>query len=113
MKLYLSLWEPIICDYDVMTEEVYVWQCRTLTMEEFDKKYGKKEGTWKSKGINHKDSNGCCYRQEKKTLKYIEINSLEELVKLLGHNKYYIYTEYAPSKEENTIFFIGQYDYME
>lgn len=58
-------------------------ETRTLrTPEEFDKKFGKREGKWIEKGTNHRvDARGYITRDRELVDEWgIEINSLEELM---------------------------------
>ena len=60
-------------------------EVRTVkTFSEFDDRFGKLEGTWLSKGINHKEVNGCIQREFPLGAEgyFIEINTLEELENL-------------------------------
>ena len=52
------------------------------TFEEFDKKFSWMEGTWLSKGVNHKMSKGRIQREFPNGAEghFIEINSIEELL---------------------------------
>ena len=52
------------------------------TFEEFDKRFSKMEGTWLSKGVNHKTSKGRIQREFPNGAEgyFIEINSIEELL---------------------------------
>ena len=52
------------------------------TFEEFDKKFSRSEGTWLSKGVNHKTSKGRIQREFPNGAEghFIEINSIEELL---------------------------------
>ena len=54
------------------------------TFSEFDDRFGKLEGKWLSKGINHKEVNGCIQREFPLGSEgyFIEINTLEELENL-------------------------------
>ena len=64
------------------------WQTRTLSESEFDIKFGEREGLWRSKGKNHKHSkDGYCMRQMDDVMTWsIEINSLEELMKIVSES---------------------------
>jgi hypothetical protein len=54
---------------------------RTVSEEEFNRKFADREGLWRSKGINHRvDSRGYIQREDERDGFLIEINSLEELV---------------------------------
>ena len=52
------------------------------TFEEFDKRFSRREGTWLSKGVNHKASKGQIQREFPNGAEghFIEINSIEELL---------------------------------
>ena len=52
------------------------------TFEEFDKRFSWREGTWLSKGVNHKMSKGRIQREFPNGAEghFIEINSIEELL---------------------------------
>ena len=52
------------------------------TFEEFDKRYSRMEGSWLSKGVNHKVSKGRIQREFPNGAEghFIEINSIEELL---------------------------------
>jgi hypothetical protein len=52
------------------------------TFEEFDKRFSKMEGSWLSKGVNHKTSKGQIQREFPNGSEghFIEINSIEELL---------------------------------
>lgn len=52
------------------------------TFEEFDKRFSKMEGSWLSKGVNHKTSKGQIQREFPNGAEghFIEINSIEELL---------------------------------
>ncbi|MFC2796713.1 MAG: hypothetical protein ACFN4N_03425 [Streptococcus sp.] len=52
------------------------------TFEEFDKKFSRTEGSWFSKGVNHKISKGQIQREIPNGAEghFIEINSIEELL---------------------------------
>ena len=52
------------------------------TFEEFDKRFSWREGTWLSKGVNHKTSKGRIQREFPNGAEghFIEINSIEELL---------------------------------
>lgn len=52
------------------------------TFEEFDKRFSRREGTWLSKGVNHKTSKGRIQREFPNGAEghFIEINSIEELL---------------------------------
>lgn len=52
------------------------------TFEEFDKRFSRTEGTWLSKGVNHKTSKGRIKREFPNGAEghFIEINSIEELL---------------------------------
>ena len=54
------------------------------TFEEFDKRFSWWEGTWLSKGVNHKTSKGRIQREFPNGAEghFIEINSIEELLEL-------------------------------
>ena len=54
------------------------------TFEEFDKRFSRIEGTWLSKGVNHKTSKGQIQREFPNSAEghFIEINSIEELLEL-------------------------------
>ena len=54
------------------------------TFEEFDKRFSRREGTWLSKGVNHKISKGRIQREFPNVAEgyFIEINSIEELLEL-------------------------------
>ena len=54
------------------------------TFEEFDKRFSWREGTWLSKGVNHKTSKGRIQREFPNGAEgyFIEINSIEELLEL-------------------------------
>lgn len=54
------------------------------TFEEFDKRFSRIEGTWLSKGVNHKASKGQIQREFPNGAEghFIEINSIEELLEL-------------------------------
>lgn len=54
------------------------------TFEEFDKRFSRGEGTWLSKGVNHKTSKGRIQREFPNGAEghFIEINSIEELLEL-------------------------------
>ena len=60
------------------------WQIRSLSEDAFNEKFGEREGLWRSKGKNHKhDERGYCMRQMKDVMFWsIEINTLEELMKI-------------------------------
>ena len=60
-------------------------EVRTVkTFSEFDDSYGKREGKWLSKGVNHKEANGRIQREFPLESEgyFIEINTLEELENL-------------------------------
>jgi len=64
--------------------EVTRIETRTLsTPEEFDKKFGEREGKWLEYGTNHRKIGGCIAR-DNGTMECwaIEINSLEDLLSL-------------------------------
>ena len=52
------------------------------SFEEFDKRFSRIEGTWLSKGVNHKASKGRIQREFPNGSEgyFIEINSIEELL---------------------------------
>ena len=52
------------------------------SFEEFDKRFSRIEGTWLSKGVNHKISKGRIQREFPNGAEghFIEINSIEELL---------------------------------
>lgn len=52
------------------------------TFEEFDKRFSRMEGSWLSKGVNHKASKGQIQREFPNGAEghFIEINSIEELL---------------------------------
>lgn len=52
------------------------------TFEEFDKRFSRMEGSWLSKGVNHKVSKGQIQREFPNGAEghFIEINSIEELL---------------------------------
>ena len=52
------------------------------SFEEFDKRFSRMEGTWISKGVNHKTSKGRIQREFPNGAEghFIEINSIEELL---------------------------------
>ena len=52
------------------------------TFEEFDKRFSRIEGSWLSKGVNHKTSKGQIQREFPNGAEghFIEINSIEELL---------------------------------
>ena len=52
------------------------------TFAEFDKRFSRTEGTWLSKGVNHKASKGKIQREFPNGAEghFIEINSIEELL---------------------------------
>ncbi|MCB7107564.1 hypothetical protein LIZ13_06470 [Streptococcus oralis] len=52
------------------------------TFEEFDKRFSRREGTWLSKGVNHKAFKGRIQREFPNGAEghFIEINSIEELL---------------------------------
>lgn len=52
------------------------------SFEEFDKRLSWREGTWLSKGVNHKTSKGRIQREFPNGVegRFIEINSIEELL---------------------------------
>lgn len=52
------------------------------TFEEFDKRFSRMEGSWLSKGVNHKTSKGQIQREFPNGAEghFIEINSIEELL---------------------------------
>ncbi len=52
------------------------------TFEEFDKRFSRIEGSWFSKGVNHKMSKGRIQREFPNSEEghFIEINSIEELL---------------------------------
>lgn len=52
------------------------------TFEEFDKRFSRIEGTWLSKGVNHKTSKGQIQREFPNGAEghFIELNSIEELL---------------------------------
>lgn len=52
------------------------------TFEEFDKRFSRTEGSWLSKGVNHKISKGQIQREIPNGAEghFIEINSIEELL---------------------------------
>ena len=54
------------------------------TFEEFDKRFSRREGTWLSKGVNHKTSKGRIQREFPNGAEgyFIEIDSIEELLEL-------------------------------
>jgi hypothetical protein len=61
------------------------WQERCCTEEYFDEHYSQRLGLWRSKGINHTTTlDGNIIRQiEDKLLYIIDINTLEDLHKLI------------------------------
>lgn len=68
--------------------EIEVRKCSSF--EEFDRRFGRTEGAWLSKGENHIAKNGCIEREflNKKDGYFIEINTIEELMSLkqeIGH----------------------------
>ncbi len=79
-----------------------VWQERTCTIEEFDEKFGKQEGLWKSKGKNHTevdcDNEGCSWykdghkhcRRQMPSQKYWYLNfkTISDFVKFVKKEKY-------------------------
>jgi len=78
------------------------WHTRTCTEEYFDKSFSIREGTWRSKGKNHKKVNeNCITRQEdNRDMWSVEINSLEELLKFEHKYGRLILEEYDNSDEE-------------
>jgi hypothetical protein len=57
------------------------WHTRCCTEEYFDLKFSESEGTWRSKGANHKiTADGYITRQHENIAEWcVEINTLEEL----------------------------------
>lgn len=75
------------CD-GAFLKDVDVIQVRTLpSFEQFDKKFGNYEGTWLSKGIDHKiNKQGYIQRTLPKAEQVwvVEVSSLDELLKLVS-----------------------------
>lgn len=89
MKFIVSRTSGLLSD-DKPIEEAFLypheqWHTRTLTEEEFDKKFGGQEGLWRSKGTEHKTENEgqwIARREADKELWTVEIESLHELMHL-------------------------------
>lgn len=64
-------------------KKVYLdyWQIRTLSEDEFNKRFGEREGLWRSKGKKHKITpEGFIARVlSKETAFIVELNTLEDL----------------------------------
>lgn len=61
--------------------ELLRWECRTVSEEEFDRKFSASEGTWRSKGSNHKvDERGYVLRSHPDETWVVDISSIEELI---------------------------------
>lgn len=71
------------------------------TFEEFDKRFSKIEGTWLSKGVNHKTSKGRIKRDFPNGAEgyFIEINSIEELLELQKEVRSELIITYATDNE--------------
>ena len=111
MRLYFEKYSDIkIPGYAIHEENVYIWQCRTLPMAEFNKKYGKEEGLWKSKGINHRDHNGKCYRQVLRAMNYIIVPSISKLCELIS-DVYYLSAGECPDDTSPEIYFLKALDW--
>lgn len=76
------------------------------TFEEFDKRFSRMEGSWLSKGVNHKVSKGLIQREFPNGAEghFIEINSIEELLEFRNR---YPYTRSQWGEE------IAEYDMQE
>jgi len=48
-----SIWGTAKPIPEAKQRNVPCWECRTVTESEFDRKFGKSEGLWRSKGTNH------------------------------------------------------------
>lgn len=73
------------------------WQTRSLNEDAFNKKFGEREGLWRSAGKNHKhDENGFCMRQMDDVMVWsVEVNSLEELINMAKDHGGIVFTEDA------------------
>lgn len=71
------------------------------TFEEFDKRFSRIEGTWLSKGVNHKTSKGRIKRDFPNGAEgyFIEINSIEELLELQKEVRSELIITYATDNE--------------
>lgn len=76
-----SVWAP-----DAPCTEAFLyprehWELRTCSEEDFNRRFSKKEGTWRSKGKNHKiTEEGYITRQVDDVTEWVvEMNTLEEL----------------------------------
>ena len=64
-------------------------EVRTLpTFSAFDDKHGAREGTWCSKGINHREESGCVFREVPQKGKgwYIKLTSLKALKEFISEH---------------------------
>ncbi len=80
-----SVWDDNASPYGKATQKLKpVYQERTLSEEEFDRKFSGHEGLWRSKGTEHSvTSEGYIRRRDTdKMMWVIEINTLEELNQL-------------------------------
>ena len=105
--------ESVLCEHEkpyptAVLRGFQTWQERTCSMKEFDKKFGKQEGLWKSKGKNHKEitcyNEGCycterihCRRQmeNKKfwSIIFKDISEFERFIKENGYMKIFLEEE--------------------
>lgn len=71
------------------------------TFEEFDKRFSRTEGSWLSKGANHKISKGRIQREIPNGAEghFIEINSIEELLEFRRKVGNELIITYAPNNE--------------
>ena len=108
MKFYIDYNISKQIGFREKEEYVDVWEFRTVTIKEFDKRFGESEGKWENKGTNHKEYNGKCYRQKRIKTRYIEINSMSELCETLSDFNLYIYNDDNPPFEPKNIYFISE-----
>lgn len=62
---------------------------RTLpTFSTFDAMFGEHEGTWCSKGVNHREENGCVLREVPQTGEgwYVKLSSLKALKEFISEH---------------------------
>ena len=72
-------------------QKKYDWiEVRTCTEDYFDKKFGEREGLWRSKGVDHIKTDGGRYIQRRhpddSTGWFIELETLEEMMDFVKEN---------------------------
>ena len=106
-----SLWDDRQPIKEAKKVLIPFWHTRTCSEEYFNKNFSKSEGLWRSKGKNHKElgKNEITRQEEDRYAWMVEVNSLEELLKITEKYGEIIISNYN-NGDENKLFELEIYD---